>query len=142
MINKIKDKQTGEYHDIGGLKCKLVAEGRFDENLSGGNYNIYTINNNLEQNKVYLFDCYCDGVGNHTTTIIKTFGVPYENKLSVYGNSSGVWYNLNDEAINCVFNYSHSFVGNAGLSIFAFEDIYGDTTDVIKIYELPFALEV
>lgn len=128
MINKIKDKQTGEYHDIGGLKCKLVAEGTLEWNEENETYNkLY----DFENGKFYLIVL----LDNYIDEIVKFQGVMLNDRLTTayYRENIGdklVWfdyaldsdeYSILDNNQNCV---------NLGNNV------------KCKIYELPFALEV
>lgn len=126
MINKIKDKQTGEVYEIGGSnKLKLVAEGTFL--LNGSVYNpIY----NFESNKCYLIQIF-EGEASYIAVQLWTDG------------SGRGWAITNDEAnmgeIVCI-EVHRTFVTVTSLNTSNFLQDYEGYP--YKVYELPFALEV
>lgn len=142
MINKIKDKQTGEYHDIGGLKCKLVAEGSYDNSLSNAYEAYYRLNNKLEDNKFYYivrFDALCEEALTttiSTNTVIGDF-VNVKSTMIVNNDNNGKHYIggcFYRKEKNClitgIFTETEDFIMSA------------NENDFVEIYELPFALEV
>jgi hypothetical protein len=130
MINKIKDKQTGEYHDIGGLKCKLVAEGtlEWDDDNSCD-----TFNYNFEINKFYLF--------------VLVEEEPYDNRYVLQHI-----FIHNESGSSIPYQYEGSWSGSMirgeifSKELTLYEGDSGETTSYAgvryKIYELPFALGV
>lgn len=135
MINKIKDKQTGEYHDIGGLKCKLVAEGTLLS--SNGVYNEYRLSQAVKPNTNYLVHAYCGDMGLSANCIIMC-------DETSQGASSGCWWDANDTAISTIYVLGATSKHDTLMLIHKYDgdDMYASYDDYIKIYELPFALEV
>ena len=126
MINKIKDKQTGEYHDIGGLKCKLVAEGE----LLYTDSDYFQMPYQFENGKYYAIHIFYEGFSR-----VVFIGIFLENeflssvsKENMVDNFVGItitnnelyFWNYTSDSLNELFIENHSY----------------------KIYELPFALEV
>lgn len=127
MINKIKDKQTGEYHDIGGLKCKLVDTGtlEYDEGYNGYKpiYNFiknkfYIIVVGAEENEDFSVMGLCTKNGTITTQMTFDSGNAYSIYFSQFDNHDAYIRNHIDDNIT----------------------LYDGS--LYKIYELPFALEV
>lgn len=128
MINKIKDKQTGEYHDIGGLKCKLVAEGilEYDEGVE-----FYQGFYNFKANKGYLIE----------------IAVTDNNKIGLFGfcfRDNVILTNMTFDPYNiCTTIYLHQFDMDEAYFSTASDDVIGDYNGCsYKVYELPFVLEV
>jgi hypothetical protein len=143
MIKKIYDRDTGNIYDVGAdSKLKLVAEGSYDI-LSDSTVKNYKLNNRLEPNKCYLIEMHCYGYGGMTSAVFKTFGVPYEDRVSVYGNTAGCWWNVNDEIVNICFSYQ-CYLDEIGILTILGKDssgeLYGEEDDELRIYELPFSM--
>lgn len=130
MINRIKDKQTGEYHDIGGLKCKLVASGKLTHD-GNEEYRIETyINTILNVNKLYMIKV------THPANDFEG-GCIFELNIRTYIP----YWDENEEPRNCQFGcYVYDNKTIIWISDTSPDILYGEET--YKIYELPFALEV
>lgn len=126
MINRIKDKQTGEYHDIGGLKCKLVAEGTLEWNEE---YELLRPIYNFEENKYYLVMLFSQGL-----IALQGAGVYIDGELS-----TPLSYNSIADAYLGMF-ITNDFVTIQDITIDNKSQQYENFT--YKVYELPFALEV
>lgn len=145
MINKIKDKQTGEYHDIGGLKCKLVEKVNcpvFEEIYTTSIS--YKLSKPLQGDKLYYL------VRRDTMNDRKITSIFYNDTITG-GTSVAFMYVVDDNSGFLKPGYcSYSYVGEhePTIMIFISED-YDDfmfsvdnENDYLEIYELPFALEV
>lgn len=133
MVNRIKDRQTGEYHDIGGLKCKLVAVGETN-NAEFGNVL-------LEKGKIYLIEINENSVlDSSATAILKVY--EQENFIS---QTLITMLDVDSEQHNlCLINYNNgrlSFLPLIPHPSATYEDMALLNYE-FKIYELPFALEV
>lgn len=135
MINKIKDKQTGEYHDIGGLKCKLVAEGNFENNEAriNGKY--------LEDGKMYLFYMSNSMQDLAQSVVFYVLDGGSEFLINSY-ESSG-----DSPTISKIMVYKQEGLGLTLVTITPLYNSYYQQDlelyqESFKIYELPFSLEV
>ena len=126
MINRIKDKQTGEYHDIGGLKCKLVAEGVLEYDT---NSDLYNGTYKYEQGKWYA--------------IIITF-VDYIEYYSIGLGRNGDMNTIpaadGGDALIIIKTSENESSIMVLPSVDSIENMYNGYN--YKVYELPFALEV
>jgi hypothetical protein len=127
MINKIKDKQTGEYHDIGGLKCKLVAEGTFELVEEGSD--MYKPIYQFKKEKYYtirVFDS--DGYEMACFTGLCT----NEGMLS-----TPLLFDAVDNYLGLISypEYTNFYTYDSEI-----KEVYNGYT--YKVYELPFSLEV
>lgn len=125
MINKIKDKQTGEYHDIGGLKCKLVAEGilQYDEDVSS-----YKRVYDFEEGKYYGILLSIEGY-----VPLRFLGIQCRDEFI-----SSLTYDSNFDSYYCCFQTNESLL--LLNEIKSTDDFHNGFT--YKIYELPFTLGV
>lgn len=129
MVNRIKDRQTGEYHEIGGLKCKLVASGELIDNESSGDGVTITINFPFESNKLYLLELYHQASEWNSTAVIKLdcyASIPFADENEELSNLMVSLFKI--------YNGAELFIKGTSADI-----IYGGET--YTIYELPFALE-
>lgn len=130
MINKIKDKQTGEYHDIGGLKCKLVAEGELNYRDDIEKYEkVYE----FENRKSYYFVLYDSDAFENVKFIAN--GI-----CSYYTFKTQTGYDWDTDQIIYIEQ------DGSGLFIYKCLSYSNDEGEYnahyYRVYELPFVLEV
>ena len=123
MINKIKDKQTGEYHDIGGLKCKLVASGNLNYHEEE---NYFEKSIELKEGKFYLF-IYISEFCDNTQTIFCYDGSGVLSLNFLDENEQTRLFTCNVESDRIIFINTPSYLSSG---------------DEYEIYELPIELEV
>lgn len=132
MVNRIKDRQTGEYHDIGGLKCKLVASGELihNDDFSGYGIGMY-LNLVLNANKFYFVKI------THPANAMEGCCI-----CLLHCDANIPYWDENEEPKPCKCLLSPNTNNTTSFIIYeASPDIlYGGET--YEIYELPFALEV